>query len=549
MEPAPLSEAQATAAFANHDLDGSGTINKEEMLKALAEIGIDAHTAESVLQGVHKDQIVTCSDFLVFAKLCQGPVSKTSSPSKTKKTGRPFRRTSGIRTAMLKLGVVTNNFFTKKLKTPKVNREEAHPGSVAISGSSSVHNQELDRLGRHNRKRISSPATPPAVTAERTVASTAVPSPEVFIEHEPLPVSRKHGRRGKKNFNTPSKLHSDSQYARNNPKSAVGRTLAESSDYAMSPVVTSQSGPFARASAVGGEFAPARAGPDYSRRRSSGRIGARFLAMHGASKEDDLSSADKDLAARASAARAAALAAATASAKSAQNPGDGEGVSNGMTTRMSNRQVLSMKEIAERLRQFNDLGGLPPDQQHEQESPTTRNKISDGVGWRIFGWAGKTNLGRRLHPRPHTMDSKAAENWSLAVESARKAVSPASASITDAATTDEKQVDAEVRSTTPEAQSENSPPRSFGELVASPRRKAGISGKAAPSTPRFLRQELFLSAQKKYKDAVPAGDGVLPHGGNRKLLGNDAQESYGSLLRTPSMIPRVRTSPRRRSLE
>eukprot|EP00591_Stephanopyxis_turris_P009430 CAMPEP_0195519318 /NCGR_PEP_ID=MMETSP0794_2-20130614/14575_1 /TAXON_ID=515487 /ORGANISM="Stephanopyxis turris, Strain CCMP 815" /LENGTH=58 /DNA_ID=CAMNT_0040648443 /DNA_START=121 /DNA_END=294 /DNA_ORIENTATION=- len=58
MEPAPLSEAQATAAFANHDLDGSGTINKEEMLKALAEIGIDANTAESVLQGVHKDQIV-----------------------------------------------------------------------------------------------------------------------------------------------------------------------------------------------------------------------------------------------------------------------------------------------------------------------------------------------------------------------------------------------------------------------------------------------------------------------------------------------------------
>eukprot|EP00750_Incisomonas_marina_P007731 INCI15038.1.p1 GENE.INCI15038.1~~INCI15038.1.p1 ORF type:complete len:627 (+),score=113.48 INCI15038.1:222-2102(+) len=618
-DPNPVTEAEATEAFASHDTAGSGHIDKQGMINTLAELGVDIDEDHAVLQGVQPDAKINLAEFIVFLRICQGTghgprgVAKKKKKKKNstttttnnnnnknkKNVDHSFRRSSGIRTAMLKLGVVTNNFFTKKAKTSS-SKGDSGSGAAAATAEHAPGARQSSRVSHSHdaaewRRNLSphhgvghqgSGSGSSIDAATNTIASTAVPSSDVFVEEEPLPAAV-----AQPNLRTPNKLHSDSQYARNNPHSSVGRSFAAQNDYAMSPVVTSQSSPFARASLSASRPTNLRQRHelDYSRRRSSGRIGARFLAMHGAHGAGSEAVAGRPDSAETRVAAPQAGGTSSSATSAGNTPSGSAGTevddlhgqsAGGVTTRVSNGHVLSMKEIAERLRQFNGpLGGLPAgeaktDDGGESAEESSQN-LSSGIGWRIFGWAGKSNLGRRMHPRPRSLgdETSAASQWTAAVAAATSAAAMEKQRLQQ----EKQQMQSQGSPKTPErlkhpsdshegsaAKSDSSP--SFGELVTSPRRRALGTGPAqGSSTPRSRRQELFASAQKRYKEAAPG-----PVSGDGQAIAVDAYTTSGagmrspvrtvgapanltieqrSLPRTPSMIPRVRSPQRRQTVQ
>lgn len=110
------SEREAAEAFLLHDHNGKGTLSKSEMIQALSSLGLGVVSDDPILLGIKPEGRVTCSEFLVFFRICQARKEQMKQRSLTRKTKKGRRRASGIRSAMKSLGVVSNNFFTKKAK-------------------------------------------------------------------------------------------------------------------------------------------------------------------------------------------------------------------------------------------------------------------------------------------------------------------------------------------------------------------------------------------------------------------------------------------------
>lgn len=484
----------------------------------------------------------------------------------------------------------------KKIK--RTNTSHAQPRSqVNDASNNEPTNADIERHVSNSKLRVVSLDSKPehAKLMQHTVASTAVPSSAVFIDEERFSAPNRSNKYGNFIKKTPSKAHTQSKAI----SSPIRSGLAESIGYVnMSPLIRSQTAPFT-AAATSSSIERHPIAPDYSRRRTGG-IGARsvigksdgnYLNQH--ISDFDVQSHDPD------------------SKKNNLMLGDKEDVEDydgdcdhrvnqtagedhvcdATTTRLSNKRIFSIAAIAESLKQFNSFGtqhtvrkskgGYGKKEEDADTaglSTSSQSCLSSGMSWRIFGWAGKTNLGRRMHPRPTTekLSSESLPASAAVVSGSVEETSDSSSTLVSPFTSKSYLSPSTCKN---DSTSDGSPGSdvNFDDLVSPQRVQHNLS----EVTPRSRRQELFASAQKKYKEKlsppIPLQLGVMDETANDSenynallldQLSKDQQEAYydqrkkhsphriaagnnrsplrnraRAIERSPSEIPRLRSGP------
>ena len=524
-------------------------------------------TSEDVNQNPDTSNTATAADPESTATDQQSEQKKKTSDKQRRRIGTS-RRHSGIRAAMLKLGVVTNNFFTKKAKRRK--RPKGSPPLSPTTANATAHHTNLhahssnndirSALGSHasqnnlnNSTGTGSPLNEqmdfPSQYSPSSASPSSIPLQDTSTTSPPL--SRHTSGYNWSSPNSSSSSSSSSSSALGSPlgrrPSSLGMTSLTSPDPAKNNNGSNNNG--------------SRAVPNFSRRRSSFRV-SRGRASSWAAKStgsnssnptsprtattttnnndnnnnNNNNSSSSNITATPSNVNDDAEkntnttggdATETEESKSAPAP------ATATTTHMSPQQVAALHYA----RQQQNKQPMSSDQL-KSKIPPQMTTAPKGMGWRILGWRGKTNLGRRAHPLPQAQTQQVQATTASTAATAVTKVEDEHKGAPRKANVEQK-----VASHTPAPLSVATGINSSSSSLAVTTSSFGELGLGPQTSPsRAERRRRIAMAQQRYQEMLRQSP---PKTGPNHTHAHVARVSHQhfpqkKLSRTPSMIPRVR---------